>query len=180
MSHTFAIFNYICGQLRWSGFGRDNLATVGYIASSDVFSNHPSSGFSSITRAVSCSTRQIQIGQRNSLIQVIGIGNGDRQNRLDSCLKKQPSDVVIESTGVPNAINFFAALLEPCPREENLARMDVGRFLPFGTIDNPQCYITGKPLRIGIPQLSQFTITQQCCYVAGYVTMCCICLMLLV
>ena len=159
--------------MEWSGFGNDK-ASVGYIASREIFNNHPSSGFSLIGNALSCPTenskkrrkRQIGLNRGNTLVLPIGIGGGTggiQQSLMARCLSG-PRGAVIHNT----QISFVATLLtrmQSCPSEENHAIIDIGRFIPFGTIDNPQCYITGKPLRVGQPmELSEFTFTQHCCY----------------
>ena len=169
-SHTFAIYNYICGEMEWSGFGNEK-AAVGYIASREIFNNHPASGFSLIGDAISCPTedsrkrRKRAIG-RNNIVQQIGIGNGDLQDRINFCVHGTPGDTIINRAGIKTS--FIASLLEPCPPRLSLAQTDVGRFILFGTNDNQQCFITAKPLTRTQPTaLSQFTFTQQCCYSAG-------------
>lgn len=169
MSHTFVVFNYICGELQWSGFGRDK-ALVGYIASGGIYSNHPSSGSSSVGEIISCSfeinnrRRKRQGRQRMRRPFPMEIpGDAEEQMRIRNCTEtRERNNLLFLRTGInpPD----LAMELEPCPPSENQARMDIGRFIRIS--DNPLCYITGRPYRIN--RLPQFSITQQCCYEFGY------------
>ena len=164
MSHTFTIFNYICGELQWSGFGIDQ-AVVGYITSGEIYSNYPSSGLSSVADGVSCSFQINNEGRQRQIPYEIPV-DLEEQLRIELCMNEteRNSFLFLESEINPPDL---AANLEPCPPTEGHARSDFGRFIKFS--DDPLCYITGKPVRV--PQIPQLSVTQQCCYTGerGYV-----------
>ena len=159
------MYNYICGELQWSGFGRDK-GLVGYIASGGFFTNHPSSGSSNVAEIVSCTItlnnkkrrKRQRRPQRTQLPIEIPADPVERE-KVEMCAEvRERNRIILLRVRPPIDTTELANDLEPCPPNQNQAIIDVGRFIKLEE-ENPICYVAGRPLR-----LRQFTITQQCCY----------------
>lgn len=182
ISHTYCIFNYICGEMEWSGFGED-IAVVGYIASNTLFTNNPSSGFPSINDSVSCLA--MMRSKRRKRQQPVNMNSQQSfPTTDDTSMQAQLMDVCIteknlnnqitlgltDSSGNPTSPPELATQLLPCPPSAQKASMDSARFEIQPNIDPQRCYITTNPLIAKSLLAGNLTVTQQCCYSStGYV-----------
>ena len=170
---TFAVFNYICGELRWSGVGTNQAAVVGFNAEGTFYGNHPLSGFSSIGESVSCPTssgggrrRRQQDEQDDTTNMFMALPSNRELNEMRaSCSQLKNMD---EQFVTLNEIPNLAAMLDPCPCTQQQARRDT-TFIIFPEVSG--CYLSIGP-KIITPNSSniQLELTQQCCYdMRGYV-----------
>ena len=177
---AFAVFNYICGELQWSGIGTNQAAVVGFNAEGTFYGNHPLSGFSSIGESVSCPTsssggrrKRQQDGQDDmtNMFMALPVNMELNQMRM-SCAQHKSEDEELFVT--LNEIPVLAAMLgadHACPCTQKQARRDTN-FIIFP--DASGCYLSIGP--VIIPPNStirnvQLELTQQCCYdIRGYVS----------
>lgn len=186
-THTYYLFNYICGEMQWSGVDND-MAVVGYTLPGS-YRNHPSSGYSSIANAVSCSIdlekrrRRKRANQQNDgpVLEIpLDFGNGQGgpfgnqpQGEAVECTNAMQEDEILYCGFDPfpeNQQEFFHKLsmnLPPCPETEDKAIADRGTFVRQTDIEEAPCYISARPTPLpdGISNsLGELSLTQQCCY----------------
>lgn len=182
--YTYIIHNYVCGQLQWSGIGKDK-AVVGYVAVGGYFDSHPASEKSIIHDIISCSTetkrqrRKRQGDQKSKQTEMKmenesnpkgskGPADEDEEMKLKECDDRKK---LVELAAFRNArdeidveniiLNKLAPDLNACPKSVGQAEKDEGRFIKQP--DEPMCFISTGPNRYP-EDYKTLTVTQQCCY----------------
>lgn len=164
----------MCGGIQWSSLGVGNSAVVGYNSRGNYFSNHPFSGFSQISDALSCtfSSRRRQRRQSNRLLaynNLIFLSTNSTLNsrmRMCSFLKKLDIGVLNSSHQTPMGL---ANLLLHCPPTIRQAERDCARFIrlnnrPDDARHNNYCFVSADLNSHRIANLGEITLTQMCCY----------------
>ena len=164
---AFAVFNYICGELQWSGVGTNQAAVVGFNAEGTYYGNHPLSGFSSIGESVSCPTtsdgrrrkrQQDEQDDMTNMFMDLPVNMALNQMRMSCAQWKNDDERFVTLDEIP----ILAAMLRPCPCTQKQARKDTN-FIVFPEAQG--CYLSIGPKIINRTSSDiQLELTQQCCY----------------
>ena len=155
--HTYYIYTYTCGEINWSTIGGES-AVVGHNAHKKKFSNHPSSGYSSIGEAVSCTFATAEESPQMTVTSSgeVEVDPATEQAILECSLyeqtvKNEITPAVLETEILPNVL--------VCPPTVKQADLDENF---HGDPNNANCRLQASPF-----EYKQYSIVQQCCYDAS-------------
>ena len=165
---TYVVFSYMCGGIQWSALGRNRAAVVGFNAKGINFGNHPSSGFSAVGNAVSCT---FDLGKRRKRQDGdMPVGNMGMPLPADETVAAQIANCRL-AVGADERLLFdplvsistLADMLGPCPCTRGQANLDRARYRQQA--DLPQCYHSVSSVEFTLFLSGvRTTLTQQCCY----------------
>ena len=163
---TFVVFNYMCGEMQWSGLS--NPAVVGYNANNGrVYENHPASNLHYIDHAVSC-VFEIKNRRKRQLVPRTWIYHLPKSAELVDLVQDCKSFLDIDkqtSIILGTDPQAEAAMLLPCPQTKDQAMLD-RKYMKQP--ENDHCYVTAIPMRKDLPpgliNVNNVDLTQQCCY----------------
>ena len=157
ITHTYALFTYLCGDMQWSSVGENKAAVIGFNAEGEFFYNHPQSGTENIANAVSCTNlgRRQRRSEDPDTCLMFGEAcdmHPDPVKQVCYCASRLDDDTAFDVDEVINR-------LDPCPPTLAQASIDTGRFVMQ---KDSTCYVSGRTV-----VMNSNSFTQQCCYSGG-------------
>ena len=166
---TYVLFNYVCGEMQWSGLGLGGAAVIGYNAEGIYILNHPSSGNAAVADIVSCGInqqkrrkRQENPFERTDMLELPT--DSELMMRAEECIDLYLKDILLLQVKPMELADVVSDY--PCPKTLNQAINDAGRYILY--TQSPLCFVSSLP-RMSSEVTGTVTISaaQLCCYENG-------------